>query len=122
MYKNKNVVIVFSKEANEVYEELNKIVGEEKKNKIESSFHQTLLRSISRAKDLLRDNPFFGDQIPKSRIPKKYISKYGVENAWRVELADRWRMIYSIIGDKIEITIFVMDVFNHKDYDKVFGY
>ena len=56
------------------------------------------------------------------RIPIKYISKYGVENAWRVELADRWRMIYSINGDKIEITIFVMDVFNHKDHDKVFGY
>ena len=26
------------------------------------------------------------------------------------------------IGNRIEIITFIIDIFNHKDYDKVFGY
>jgi Txe/YoeB family toxin of Txe-Axe toxin-antitoxin module len=121
MYKNKEVKVVFSEKANSVYEELNKVVGDEIKNKINSSFHQTLLRSINRVKELLKVNPFAGDQVHKERIPKVY-AKEDVQNIWRVELADRWRMIYTITGDEVEITSFVLDIFNHRNYDKLFGY
>lgn len=38
MYKNKEVKIIFSKEANEVYEELNRIVGEEKRKELKVLF------------------------------------------------------------------------------------
>ena len=122
MYRNKEVRVILSEEANLVYNELNKIVGEEKKKGVESSFHQTLLRSINRVKELLKENPFAGDQVHKDRIPEKYAKIYGVENVWRIELADRWRLIYTIRGDRLEIITFVIDIFNHKDYDKVFGY
>jgi len=122
MYRGKEVIVKLSNEAEVVYTELNKIVGEEKINKVASSFHQTLLRSINRVKELLKLNPFAGDQIPKLRIPLKYSQKYGAMNVWRVELADRWRLIYTITGNQIEIITFVMDIFNHKDYDEVFGY
>jgi hypothetical protein len=36
MYKNKEVKVVFSEKANSVYEGLNKVVGDEIKNKINS--------------------------------------------------------------------------------------
>ena len=122
MYKNKEVIVKLSEEANEVYEELNKIVGEEKKKGIESSFHQSLLRSIKRVKELLKENPFAGDQIPKRQIPKKYFLKYDIDNVWRIELTNRWRLVYSITGNQIEIITFVMDIFNHRNYNRVFGY
>src|SRR3990167_4625058 len=122
MYRDKEVKVILSDEAEEVYEELNGIVGEEKKKGVESSFHQTLLRSIERVKELLKQNPFAGDQIPKRQIPLKYIKKFDVDNAWRIELADRWRLIYTITGNQIEIVTFVVDIFNHRDYDKVLGY
>lgn len=122
MYKNKEVIVKLSEEANEVYEELNKIVGEEKKKGIGSSFHQSLLKSIKRVKELLKENPFAGDQIPKRQIPKKYFLKYDIDNVWRIELTNRWRLVYSITGNQIEIITFVMDIFNHRDYDRVFGY
>mgnify|MGYP001593695850 CR=1 FL=1 len=80
MYKNKEVRVLLSEEAKAVYDELNRIVGEEKKQRVESSFHQTLLRSVNRIKDLLKQNPFAGDQVHKSRIPDKYIKKYGANN------------------------------------------
>ncbi len=89
---------------------------------VEGSFHQTLLRSMERVIDLLKKNPFAGNQVPKRQLPDKYAKKYDAENVWRIELADRWRLVYTITGNKLEIINFVMDIFNHKDYDKVFGY
>lgn len=71
MFKGKDVIVKLSEEANEVYNELNKIVGEEKIKGIESSFHQTLLRSINRVKELLKENPFAGEQIQKKTNSQK---------------------------------------------------
>lgn len=122
MFQGKEVLVKLSDEADEVYQELNKIVGEEKLKGIESSFHQTLLRSINRVRDLLKQNPFAGDQVRKKQIPQKYFAKYDVDNVWRIELADRWRLIYTITGNQVEIITFIMDILNHRDYDKVFGY
>jgi len=122
MFRGKEVSVRLGDEADKVYQELNKLVGEEKLKGINSSFHQTLLRSIERIKDLLKQNPFAGDQIPKRQIPAKYSKKFDVDNAWRIELADRWRLIYTITGNQLEIVTFVMDIFDHRDYDKVFGY
>ena len=122
MFQGKEVNVKLSEEADNVYQELNKIVGEEKIKGIDSSFHQTLLRSIIRVRDLLKQNPFAGDQVPKRQMPPKYIQKFDVDNVWRIELADRWRLVYTITGNQIEIITFVMDIFDHKDYDKVFGY
>jgi hypothetical protein len=122
MYKDKEVIVRLSKEANEVFEELNRIVFEEKQKGVDGSFHQTLLKSIIRVRDLLKENPFAGNQVEKRRIPKEYIKKYDAENIWRIELANRWRLVYSITGSQVEIITFVMDIFDHKGYDKVFGY
>ena len=122
MYKNKDVKVVLSQEADEIYEELNKIVGEEKKKGGNSSFHQTLLRSINRVKELLKLNPFAGNQIPKNLLPEKYVKKYATENIWRIELADRWRLLYTITGNELEIIAFILDIVNHKKYNKIFGY
>jgi len=122
MFHEKEVIVKLSEEANEIYEELNRIVGEEKMKGVENSFHQTLLRSIHRVKDLLKQNPFAGDQVPKRQIPKKYILKYDADNVWRIELADRWRLVYTITGNRVEIITFIMDIFDHRRYDNVFGY
>ena len=119
---DKAVRVVLSDDANKVYEELNEIVGDEIKKGILSSIHQTLLRSIKRVREILVKNPFAGDQVPKKRIPRKYIKKYDVENVWRIELANRWRLIYTIKGEEIEIINFVLEIVDHRNYDKIFGY
>ena len=31
-------------------------------------------------------------------------------------------MIYTITGNDVEIITFVLEIMDHKDYDKVFGY
>ena len=119
---DKEIKIILSEDADDTYTSLNELVGTELKKGIHNSLNQTLLRSIKRASELLKKNPFAGDQIQKRLIPKKYVSKYGVENLWRMELANRWRLIYTIKGGELEIINFVIDLYNHKKYDKVFGY
>ena len=121
-YRNKDVIVRLSEEADGIFEDLKNIVSQEKLRGIESSFHQTLLRSILRTIDLLKKDPFSGNQVPKRLIPQKYIKKYGVDNVWRIELSDRWRLLYTITGNQVEIITFIMDIVNHKDYDKIFGY
>jgi len=74
--------------------------------------------SIERKKDFLKQNPFYGNNIPKRLIPKKY----NVKNLWRIELTDFWRMLYTIKGDDLEIFCFVVDILNHKGYNKILKY
>jgi len=51
MFQGKEVSVRLGDEADKVYQELNGIVGEERLKGINSSFHQTLLRSIERLKN-----------------------------------------------------------------------
>lgn len=67
---------------------------------------------------MLKLNPDYGDNIPKHLIPKEY----DVTNMFRVELCHYWRMLYTIRGDKIDIICFVLDIIDHKRYNKKFGY
>tara|TARA_Y100000296_G_scaffold54129_1_gene62020 strand:- start:204 stop:557 length:354 start_codon:yes stop_codon:yes gene_type:complete len=113
----KDVKIILSPEAKEVFKYLNQ---ESKNSKIE----RTLLKAIKQKGELIRENPHYGDPIAKKLIPKEYIEKYKITNLFRVELPNFWRMLYTLTeGEtKIEIIAFVLDIINHKIYNKKFGY
>lgn len=82
---------------------------------------QSLFNSINRITEILKNNPQFGNPIPKRLIPKSLI-KEGIQNLYRVELSNFWRMLYTIEGTQIEILVFVLKIMDHKDYNKFFGY
>ena len=82
---------------------------------------KTLLNSIERIFDVLKKNPQFGDPIRKELIPGEFI-KQKIKNIYRLELSNYWRMIYTLEGNKIEILVFVLKIFDHKEYNKLFGY
>ena len=122
MFKGKETRVILEKEVNEVYKELNELVGKELKKGIKKSEHQTLLKSINRALELLRNNPFIGIQIPKKLIPKKYMQKFDVTNLWKFNLSNYWRMIYTVTSEGIKIIVLILDIMDHKTYNKLFGY
>lgn len=82
---------------------------------------QILFRSISRIIELLKQNPQFGDPIRKQLIPKEFV-KIGIQNLYRAELSNYWRMLYTLEGTQKEIFCFVLSITGHKEYDKLFGY
>ena len=114
---NKPVRVILIDEARVTFEKLNTIVGDQKQG---NSFETQLLKSIKEKVSLIKQNPFYGDNVQKKLIPKKYQNK--VQNLWRVELNNFWRMLYTIRGDEIEIVCFVLEIMNHKKYNKLFGY
>lgn len=122
MFKGKITKVIITGEAKEEFNELNKVVGKEVTKGITSSEHQTLLNSIKQKIELLRDNPEYGINIPKKLIPKEYVKLYDITNLWKINLSNYWRMIYTIRGNEIEIISLILDIMNHNDYNKKFGY
>jgi hypothetical protein len=86
-YHGKNVEIIITGDAKEFYEMLNTKIQEETSKHIISSKNQTLMKTIQNKIDLLRKDPTYGIQIPKNRIPKEYLSKYEVNNLWKINLS-----------------------------------
>ena len=113
----KRVRIILSPEAEEVY---NYLVKEATENKFEKS----ILNSFIKKKDLIKINRHYGDAISKDKIPKKYVDKFGIKNLFRVELPHYWRMIYTLTNNEkdVEIICFILNIFSHEKYNKVFGY
>ena len=113
----KKIRVILSSDAKEVY---NHLKGEASKSKTE----RTILNAITKKIEIIRSNPHYGDPIAKPLIPKEYINKYEISNLFRVELPNYWRMLYSLTDGetKIEIIAFVLDIIDHKIYDKKFGY
>jgi len=122
MFKGKPTKVIITGEAKEEFDDLNKVVGEEISKGIRSSDHQTLLNSIKRKIELLKANPEYGIHIPKNRIPKEYVRDYDVNNLWKINLSGAWRMIYTIRGSEVEIISLILDIMNHRDYEKKFKY
>jgi len=58
-----------------------------------------LLELISRATAKLAESPEAGKKIPRKLWPKEYIQKYGVNNLWKYNLDQNWRLIYTITGN-----------------------
>lgn len=119
---NKPVRVILLDEADFEYKRLNEIVGQQIKESKDNTAEMQLLRSIKQKIDFVKANPFYGDNISKELIPKEYILKYNANNLWRVELTNFWRMLYTIKGDQVEVICFILDIINHKDYNKKFGY
>ena len=121
-FKEKPVKLIITGDAKEEFEKLNKIVGQEITKGITKSDYQTLLNSIKQKIEFLKENPHYGIHIPKNKIPKEYIKNYDANNLWKINLSGAWRMIYTIRGSEIEIIALILDIINHKEYNKKFGY
>lgn len=95
--------------------------------KLEKAFNSLsedspLKKSILKAIDKIKENAFYGERIPQKQIPKEYIKKYNIDNLLWVSLANAWRLVYSVVGGKIEILSVIIDYYSHKDYERKFKY
>lgn len=126
----KRVVVKLLGDAKEAYLKLKENVEKERAKDITSSVHQTLLRSINDKINILKDSYDYGTQIPRKFVARKYQLDYEVTNLWKVDLAGYWRMIYTLRQPQreysevevLEIWLDVLDIVDHKEYNKIFGY
>lgn len=81
-----------------------------------------LLEIIEKGLAKLMASPEAGKHVPKRLIPKGYMTKYGVTNLWKLNLDSYWRLIYTLEGDRVKLYAIVLEVLDHKRYDRKFGY
>jgi hypothetical protein len=117
----KNVVVKFDPDAYEEYLELQKNVSDGKKAKTRPTYKQ-LLVSIDATIANLKINPFFGNCIPRKYLTKAIMEKYGTDKIFRVELVGYWRLLYTVIGNEVDIIAFVLEFMDHERYNKMFAY
>ncbi|MBC8500980.1 MAG: hypothetical protein ISS25_04560 [Nanoarchaeota archaeon] len=111
-----NKRIILSKDAKKVFLRL--------KNKRRITKKElTLLKAIEYKFELIKTNPFYGLKVQKKLIPKEYRIKHNIKNLYRVSLPMFWRMLYTLReNQEVEIIAFILDIHNHKEYNKRFSY
>lgn len=109
----RNVRLTFSDEAKRTLAIIDKRKDRE---------YAALWRSIQEKEALLIQNPAYGTKIQRHLLPKEYVIKYGVDNLWKIDLANHWRMIYTLDTNEVRILAFIIDIMDHPYYDKKFGY
>ena len=94
------------------YEELDagKAIEKELHKNLESAFRD------------IAENAFCGIQIPKRLIPKDYLKRYGIDNLWKYNLPDAWRLLYTIRRDQVIVITIILEWMPHKEYEKKFKY
>ena len=97
-------------------------------DKIEKEFNSLpnndwLKKALQRAIENFKQNAFSGERIRKEQIPKEYVQKYNIDNLLWYQLPNAWRLVYSIIAsNKNEILVAIIEYFDHKNYERMFGY
>ena len=91
--------------------------------KLKSYKDKELKKQLVNAFKNLQENAFCGIQIPKSLIPKEYYTRFGeLTNLWKYNLPDAWRLVYTIKNDKVNVLSVILEWFDHKEYERRFGY
>jgi Txe/YoeB family toxin of Txe-Axe toxin-antitoxin module len=82
-----------------------------------------LYKFIVRALEDIEKDAFCGIQIQKRLIPKEYEKKCGgLDNLWKYDLPNAWRLLYSVKRDGIFILGIILEWMDHKNYERRMGY
>lgn len=81
-----------------------------------------LYKFIDRAVKDLKKDPTSGTKIQKRIWPKVYVRKLGINNLWKYDLPNGWRIIYTIKTDEVMILNVILEWFDHKEYERRFHY
>lgn len=79
-------------------------------------------REVDQILETIKANPQVGNRIQYEKIPKCYIAGYDAPNLFRVAMSRGWRLVYTFTGKQNQKTAYVLEAFDHKGYEKRFGY
>jgi len=77
---------------------------------------------IANALRNIQEDPVCGIKIPQRLIPKEWREKFGINNLYKYNLPNGWRLFYSLIGNEIEVIAIILRFMDHKEYERVFHY
>ena len=113
----KIVKVILSTDAEVV---LDQLVANARSSKREG----VLVRGFHKKVEITKSNIHYGDKVERRLWPIEYVIKYSINNLFRLELPGFWRLTYTLKNglSENEIVILILDIMDHKTYDKKFGY
>ena len=81
-----------------------------------------LRQIIDKALGVLKENMFVGASIEKKKFPKIYVQRYNITSLYKYNLDTSNRLTYTLVADESGTAVIVLEIMNHKEYEKRFGY
>lgn len=81
-----------------------------------------IFKDIDKTIKELKKNKIVGTHLQRNKVPKYYIKKHDCNAYFKVVLPENWRLIYGVISINKEKHALLMEVFDHIDYNKRFGF
>lgn len=84
--------------------------------------NSSMYKKINDVIDALKNDRVLGIRIKQKQIPRYYIRKHDVNAVYKVDLPNHFRLIYGILVIHGERKSLLMELFDHGEYNKRFGY
>ena len=84
--------------------------------------NSALYQAVNDVINNLKNNKMNGVRLKREQIPKYYIRKHDINAVYKVNLPGHWRLVYGIITIHNEKKSLLVELFDHKKYNKRFGY
>lgn len=81
-----------------------------------------LAENIGKAIEALKRNRLRSIKLPRQLWPDEYVRKYGITVLYKHNLPHGWRLLYTKVGDKVEILSILLEWLDHTEYNRRFGY
>jgi hypothetical protein len=80
----------------------------------------SIARRIRVLKPILLADCLHGDVVKRERIPRSLRDTYGLENLFVEDLPSFWRLLYTIVRDRGERYLVIVEIANHRTYSRWF--
>jgi len=83
--------------------------------------HRAVARRVRAYRSILLADCLHGEVVPRDRIPKVLREKYGLGNLYVEDLPSFWRLLYTIVRDRGQRYIVVIEIVDHPTYSRWFS-
>lgn len=80
----------------------------------------SIARRVRALRPILLADCLHGEVVRKDRIPKALRERHGLENLYVEDLPSFWRFLYTIVRDRGERYLAVVEIVDHGTYGKWF--
>ena len=80
----------------------------------------SIVRRIRALRPILLTDCLHGEVVKGNRIPKTLRDRYGLENLFVEDLPSFWRLFYTIVRDRGERYMVLVEIVDHRTYDRWF--
>jgi len=80
----------------------------------------SIARRVRALKPILLADCLHGEVVKKNRIPRALRDRHGLENLYVEDVPSFWRLLYTIVRDRGERYVVILEIVDHGAYSRWF--